>query len=296
MAAGAPATAGVIEQRRPGGPWAAGSLIGPSTLIVVLGLILPIVILFRYSFNAYKPRVLMVEAWTLENYIKFFSDPWYLNVFFTTVRVAMACTAICLILGFPLAYVLARTQTRFKNLLIMAEVLPLFVGNAVRAAGWMTLFGSKGFLNVSLEWIGLIDGPLQIMFTETAVIVGIISVNLPFMVLTLQSVIEGIDRSVEEAALSLGAGPWSVFRRVLWPLALPGSIAGVILTFILAMNAYATPVLLGGPKFKMMAPLVFGQMQLGNWPFGAAVSFVLMSTTLCLTAAANHWMQRRYRR
>ena len=178
----------------------------------------------------------------------------------------------------------------------MLVVLPLFVGNAVRAAGWMTVFGSKGFLNTTLMGLGLISTPLEIMFTETAVIIGIIAVNLPFMVLTLQSVIESIDRSVEEAAFSLGAGPWHMFRRVLWPLALPGIMAGTILTFILGMNAYATPVLLGGPKFKMMAPLVFGQFQLNNWPFGAAVAFVLMTTTLLLTASANTVMQRRYRR
>ena len=199
-------------------------------------------------------------------------------------------------LGFPLAYVLARTQVRFKNVLIMLVVLPLFVGNAVRAAGWMTAFGSKGFLNVALEWIGLIDKPLQIMFTEQAVVIGIVAVNLPFMVLTLQSVIEGIDRAIEEAAFSLGATPLDMFRRVLWPLALPGIIAGTLLTFILGMNAYATPVLLGGPKFKMMGPLVYGQFQLNNWPFGASVAFVLMTSTLLLTATANFLMQRRYRR
>ena len=274
----------------------AGALIGPATVIVGLGLLLPIAILFRYSLNQFRPRVMMVEAFTAENYIKFFSDPYYLGVFATTLRVALICTAICLVLGFPLAYVLARTQTRFKNLLIMLVVLPLFVGNAVRAAGWMTLFGSKGFLNVTLIKLGLIAEPLQIMFTEGAVIAGIIAVNLPYMVLTLQSVIEGIARDVEEAAFSLGAGPLTMVRRVLWPLALPGIAAGTILTFILGMNAYATPVLLGGPKFKMMGPLVFGQFQLNNWPFGAAVAFILMTATLGLTIAGNLIVQRRYRR
>ena len=105
--------------------------------------------------------------------------------------------------------------------------------------------------------LGLITKPFEIMFTEKAVIIGIIAVNLPFMVLSLQSVIEGIDRAVEEAAFSLGAPPLTMFRRVLWPLALPGILAGTILTFILAMNAYATPFLLGGPLFKMMAPVIY---------------------------------------
>jgi putative spermidine/putrescine transport system permease protein len=258
--------------------------------------LIPIVLLFRYSLNRFEPRVLMVEAVSAQNYLKFVADPYYRAVLFTTIRVALLCTVACLVLGFPLAYVLARTQTRFKNLLVMSIVLPLFIGNAVRAAGWMTLFGSKGLINVSLIALGIVSEPVQIMFTEPAVIVGIVAVNLPFMVLTLQSVIEGIDRSIEEAALSLGAGPWKTFRRVLWPLALPGIVAGAILTFILGMNAYATPVLLGGPQFKMMAPLVFGQFQLGNWPFGAAASFILMVTTLALTAVAGHWMQGRYRR
>jgi putative spermidine/putrescine transport system permease protein len=271
-------------------------LAGPATLFVAAGLLLPLAILFRYSFNTIDRRRIMLETFSLDNYIKFFADPYYTGVLATTLRVAALCTLVCLILALPLAYVLARTQSRYKNVLIMLVVLPLFVGNAVRAAGWMVAFGSKGFFNVSLMQFGVITQPLQIMFTEFAVIVGIIAVNLPYMVLTLSSVIEGINRNVEEAAFSLGAGPMKMFRRVLLPLALPGILAGTILTFILGMNAYATPVLLGGPKFKMMGPLVYGQFQLNNWPFGASVAFVLMSATLALTATANILVQRRFRR
>jgi putative spermidine/putrescine transport system permease protein len=241
-------------------------------------------------------RRIMHEAFSPDSYIKFFSDPYYLGVFWTTLRVAALCTLVCLVMALPLAYVLARTQTRFKNVLIMLVVLPLFVGNAVRAAGWMTIFGSKGFLNVTLMQLGVVSEPLEIMYTESAVVAGIIAVNLPYMVLTLQSVIEGINRNVEEAAFSLGAGPMTMFRRVLLPLSLPGILAGTILTFILSMNAYATPVLLGGPKFRMMGPLIYGQFQLNNWPFGASVAFVLMTATLGLTATANILVQRRFRR
>jgi len=274
----------------------AGMLVVPATIFVAIGLIGPIAILFRYSLNQFIPGQFMVDGLTIENYVKFFTDTFYLNVLWRTVRVAVVCTIACLIMGFPLAYVLARTQSRFKNLLIMLVVLPLFVGNAVRSAGWMTAFGSKGALNASLMGLGLIDQPIEIMFTEPAVIIGIIAVNLPFMVLTLQSVIEGINRNVEEAAFSLGAGPVAMFARVLWPLAMPGILAGTILTFILAMNAYATPVLLGGPKFQTMGPLVYGQFaQQNNWPFGGAISFILMTATLLLTIAANLIVQRRYR-
>ena len=283
-----------VEEARGGSLLSASALLGPATVVVVLGLLLPILILLRYSFNRFEPRVMMVEAVTLENYVKFFTDPFYTNIFWTTLRVALVCTAVCLVLAFPLAYVLARTQSRYKNVLLMLVVLPLFVGNAVRAAGWMTLFGSKGALNAGLLKLGAIDVPLEIMFTERAVVIGIIAVNLPYMVLTLQSVLEGIARNLEEAAFSLGAGPWIMFRRVLWPLALPGIMAGAILCFILAMNAYATPVLLGGPQFRMMGPLVFGQFRLNNWPFGAAIAFILMAATLLLTAAANVLIHKRY--
>lgn len=274
----------------------AATLIGPATIFVTIGLLIPILILFRYSLNAFVPGKLMVEALTWENYVLFFTDPYYTAAFYRTLRVAGIVTALGLVLAFPLAYVLARTQSRFKNLLIMLVVLPLFVGNAVRAAGWMTVFGNRGFLNVSLQWAGITAEPVRFMYTEFAVIVGILAVNLPYVVLTLQSVLEGIDRAVEDAAFSLGAGPLTMARRVLLPLAMPGFVAGAMFCFILTMNAYATPVLLGGPEFVMMGPLVYVQFAAkSNWPFGAAVSFVLMTATLLLTAAANLIVQRRYR-
>jgi len=292
----ATATAQFQSEEAPTSVLSAATLVGPATVFVAAGLLLPVGILFRYSLNTMDARRIMHEAFSLQNYLKFFADPYYLGVFWTTLRVAALCTLVCLVMALPLAYVLARTQTRFKNVLIMLVVLPLFVGNAVRAAGWMTIFGSKGFLNVTLMQIGLIHQPLEIMYTESAVVAGIIAVNLPYMVLTLQSVIEGINRNVEEAAFSLGAGPATMFRRVLLPLSLPGILAGTILTFILSMNAYATPVLLGGPKFRMMGPLIYGQFQLNNWPFGASAAFILMTATLGLTATANILIQRRYRR
>jgi putative spermidine/putrescine transport system permease protein len=290
------ATTTFHADERPSSLLSASALVGPATAFVTLGLLAPMAILLRYSFNRFDPRRMMIETFSLDNYVKFFADPYYTGVLWTTLRVAALCTVACLIMGLPLAYVLARTQSRYKNVMIMLVVLPLFVGNAVRAAGWMTLFGTKGFLNVTLMQFGIITAPLQMMFTEGAVVAGIIAVNLPYMVLTLQSVIEGINRNVEEAAFSLGAGPATMFRRVLLPLSLPGILAGTILTFILGMNAYATPVLLGGPKFKMMGPLVYGQFQLNNWPFGASVAFVLMTATLGLTATANILVQRRFRR
>jgi putative spermidine/putrescine transport system permease protein len=268
-------------------------LVGPATVVVVALLLLPLIILFRYSLNRFVPGQFMVEALTLENYAKVFSDPYYRTVLSRTAGIAALSTVLCLVIGYPAAYLLARTQSRFKTLLILLVVMPLFVGSAVRAAGWIVVFGHRGALNTALVWLGVVHNPLEIMYTPLAVIVGITGFNLPFMVLTLQSVIEGIDPVLEEAALGMGARPLTAFRRVTLPLSLPGVVAGSLLCFILGMNAYATPVLLGGPRFQMMAPLVYTQIsEQANWPLGGALAFVLMTATLLMTVGASTLMRR----
>ena len=296
MTAAALGTAARPSKPRPP-RWSAAGLIGPATVLVVLILLLPLVLLFRYSLNRFVPGQFMVDALTAENYVALVTDPYYRSVLTTTLLIAGLCTGICLVAGFPAAYALARAPARWKSWLLMLVVLPLFVGNAVRAAGWMLLLGDTGALNAGLRGLGLLTEPIHVMYTPAAVVIGICAVNLPFMVLTLQSVIESIDRHVEEAALSLGAGPIRTFAHVTLPLAMPGVIAGGILVFILGMNAYATPVLLGGPTLKMMAPVVYnriiGQM---NWPSGGALAFLLMIATLVLTTASHLLVQRRYRR
>ena len=181
-------------------------MVAPASIVVTIGIVLPIVILFRYSLNQFTPAKVMVDAVTLENYVKFFTDPFYRAILFRTIRVAALCTAICVVLAFPMAYCLARTRSRFKNLLLMAVILPLFVGNAVRAAGWMVLFGNQRLRQLDADGTRHHQRAAQIMYTEFAVVVGVIAVNLPFVVLTLQAVLEGIDRAIEEAALGLGAG------------------------------------------------------------------------------------------
>jgi putative spermidine/putrescine transport system permease protein len=155
------------REQRGGRLSTAAILVGPATIFVTIGLLLPILLLFRYSLNAFVPGKLMVEALTAENYVLFVTDPYYLAAFTRTLRVAVIVTALCVVLAFPLAYKLARTQSRFKNLLVMLVVLPLFVGNAVRAAGWMTLLGNRGFLNVTLQWIGLTTEPIRFMYTSS---------------------------------------------------------------------------------------------------------------------------------
>ena len=277
--------------------WRRTGALAPASLLVLAFLALPMLLMLRFSFNSFVPGKFMVEAVTVANYVKLATDPYYRHVLGLTLGVSASVTVLTLIAGWPIAQFLARTQSRHKGLLLLAVVLPLFVGNAVRAAGWMVAFGREGLINRLLQAIGLIEAPLQIMFTPTAVIIGIVSVNLPYVVLTLSSVIEGIDRRAEEAALSLGATPFETWRLVTLPLALPGLLAAGVLCFILSMNAYATPVLLGGPSFQMMAPVVADQvLQRANWPFGASLGFVLMLVTLGLTAGANWLVGRRYGR
>ncbi len=270
-------------------------LLMPATAVVVVFLALPLVLLFRYSLNRFVPGQFMVEALTAENYVKFFSDPYYFAVLRTTVLMALGVTLTCLVIAFPVAIAIARAPRRIKSLLIILTVVPLFVGNAVRAAGWMVAFGQKGLVYSLMEGSGL--APQTLMYTPTAVFIGIVSVNLPFVILTLQSVLEGIDISTQEAAANLGASPFEAFRLVILPLALPGVLAAGTLSFILTMNAYATPLLLGGPKFQMMAPVLANEvLNQNNWPFGGTIAFVLIGFTLLLTVTTNLAVARRYAR
>ena len=265
----------VIEQawhagrRREAG--AALSLLGPASLLMLLMLVAPLGFMLRDSLNRFDPTEMMIAAVTGENYLRFLVDPFYRSVLYTTIRVSVIVTATCLVFGLPMAWRLARSTSRWKSALVVLTVLPLFIGSTTRTA-------------------------VNLMYTEPAVILGIIAINLPFTVLTLQSVFEGIDPRLEEAAAAMGAAPSRAFWRIVFPLALPGVLIAAVLCFILCMNAFATPVLLGGPKFQMMAPLLFWAFSGdNNWPFAAALAFILMATTLGLTGLANVVIPRRYR-
>lgn len=272
-------------------------LVLPAGLLVLALLAAPMVILFRVSLNHFSPTDLMVEALTADNYIRAFQDPYYQNVLMTTLVMALLCTLLALILGFPAAYALARMESRWKSAVTILTLFPLVVGNVVRSAGWFALIGNDGAINAALRGLGLISAPVQMIYTPGAVIAGIVAVVLPYMILTLSSVIEGIPRHTEEAAANLGARPLVTFRRVILPLAMPGVAAGSVLVFILCMNAYATPVLLGGPQFKMMAPAVYDQfVRSNNWPFGAALAFLLLAATMILTTIGSALLGRRYGR
>ena len=291
MAATASAGAG---GKAPGAA-ATSALLLPATLLVLVVMVAPLALLFRYSLNLYSPTELMTEALSLRNYVAAVTDAYYLDTMATTVKVSVSCTLIALAAGFPAAYALARMQGRRKSWLALLTIFPLLVGGVVRSSGWLMLLGNAGLVNAALKWIGFIEEPLQMIYTPGAVVIALITVILPYMVLILASVIEAIPHSLEEAAFNLGARPLAVFRRVILPLALPGAAAASALVFILCMNAYATPVLVGGPKFKMMAPAVYDQfVRSTNWPFGAALALILLAVTLILTLAGSALLHRQY--
>ena len=275
----------------------AAALVVPATLLVVALLVGPMIYLARISLNHYDATQMMQAALTLENYAKAVADPYYRGVMATTLVMALICTTATLILGFPAGYWIARMQSRWKSLVTVLTLIPLLVGNVVRVAGWVGLLGNEGFVNAALMGAGLTSDPVKILYTPFAVALGTVAVVLPYMILTLASVIEAIPRAVEEAGANLGAPPGTVFRRIVWPLALPGVAAGCTLVFILCMNTFATAVLLGGSQFKMMAPAVYDQFSKGsNWPFGAALAFILLVATLTLTVVGSALLARRTRR
>ena len=273
---------------------AAAAFLSPALLVVSVMLLAPLALIARFSLDRYDLTELMIETVTGANYRRFVADPFYVGVLRTTLGVAVSSTALCLLLGLPIAYRVARMQSRWKTLVMLGIVMPLFIGNVARMVGWIILFARNGMLDSTLRWST--GHGLELMYTPFAVVAGIVSINLPVVILTVQSTIETIDPRVEEAAQSLGAPPGRSFWRVVWPLALPGTATAGILCFILAMNAFATPYLLGGPRFQMMAPLLYWEFSTNNnWPFASAMALILMATTLALTAFSTVLIPRRYR-
>jgi putative spermidine/putrescine transport system permease protein len=283
----------VGERRR--GAGAALVLLGPASLLMLVMLIVPLAFLARYSVNRFDPTEMMIAAITPANYLRFFTDPFYWGVLVTTIRVSVIVTLVCLALGLPIAWRLARSTSRWKSLFVVLTVLPLFIGSTIRTAGWIILFARGGMLDiVATRLLGL--GHVDLMYTETAVIAGIVAINLPFTILTLQSVFEGVDPRLEEAAGDQNPRHRQRKHYALKRAWRAGAHRAGVLCFILCMNAFATPLLLGGPRFQMMAPLLYWAFSTdNNWPFAAAIAFVLMGTTLGLTGLANIVIPRRYR-
>lgn len=219
----------------------------------------------------------------LRDFIDFFTDPFYLDILWTTIRVSLISTFISLLLGYPTAYFMARTKSRMKKVMIIIILFPFLVSAVVRSYGWMVLLGTNGLINQLLMGIGIISTPLKMLNTEFAVIVGMIHLLIPYMVLALLGVLQSIDPNVEYAAYSLGANPLQTFAKVVFPLSTPGIISGCVLVFTMSMTSYVTPKLLGGSKFRMMATMVVQEINVNfDWGAAAAISYILLGVILVI--------------
>lgn len=287
-------TAGMTA--RDGRNWGGASLVIPALILVAVFLLAPLGLILRYSFDLYDPIKLMQGVFSTQNYVQAVADPFYQKVLGTTAKISALSTVIVMLLAFPVAYYISRVESqRLRGWLIILTVLPLLLGNAVRSAAWMVVMGTKGVANALMIHVGLISEPIKILYTPTAVVIALVSVLLPFAIITLQSVMDSIPASLEEAGQSLGHSPFRTVLGVVLPLSMPGVVAAAAICFALAMNAYATPVLIGGPTMQMMGPVVYGQIaKANNWPFGSTLACILMAVTLILTVLSTRFLSRKY--
>jgi spermidine/putrescine transport system permease protein len=257
----------------------AWTLLAPGGLWLLAFFLIPILIMFAYSM---MPRGIyggVDPGFTLEHYRRFF-DPLYLDILRRTFVWSVTCTLICLLLGYPVAYAIARSG-RWKSFLLFLVVLPFWTSFLVRTFAMIFLMRDTGLLNSWLLRLGVTEEPITMLYTPFAVMVGLVHGFLPFMILPIYASLEKLDVSLLEAAEVLGARPAARFRRVTLPLSMPGVVAGCLLVFIPALGSFLTADLLGGAKQLMIGNLVQNQFSAArNWPFGSAASFIVMALVL----------------
>ena len=260
----------------PSFPWL---VIPPAGVLIVLFGV-PLLLVLAVSFASRGTYGGIEWALTFTNYTSI-ADPLYLRIFWRSLWLAIVTTVICLAMGFPLAYVIARAPRRWQGVLLFLVIIPFWTNFLVRTYAWMFILRTEGLLNQALLALGLIHEPLNLLFTDWAVLIGLVYGYLPFMVLPLYAALERLDRSLVEAAWDLYAKPVQVFTRVVLPLSRPGVIAGCVLVFIPSLGAYVTPDLLGGARTMMVGNLIQHQyLVVRDWPFGSSLSFVLMAGVL----------------
>jgi putrescine transport system permease protein len=214
---------------------------------------------------------------TFDNYLYLFQDSLYLVTYINSVKLAFISTCFCLLIGYPIAYGIARSPQPIRNILLLMVVVPFWISFLLRVYAWMGILKTKGLLNGLLLWAGIIDQPLELLYTDTAVYIGMIYSYLPFMILPLYANLEKLDIRLLEAAADLGARPWKVFKDITFPLSIPGVIAGCLLVFIPAIGEYVIPALLGGADTLMIGRLLFDEFfKNRDWPVASAVAIVLL--------------------
>ena len=257
------------------------------SLFLAAPLLILLSVFFLYPLIALFPESLIADGkFSLEHYRHFFREPLYGFILVRTIRIAAYVTVICFLIGYPVAYFLASLKNRkVSNLLMICVLLPFFTSILVRSYAWIVIFQTKGLINSIFLTLGIIERPLSILYTEMAVIIGMVHIMLPFMILPVYSVLKNLDRNLLRAARNLGASAVKAFVRVTFPLSLPGVGAGVMFTFILSLGFFITPALLGGPKTLMISTLIEQQInRLMNWEFAGAISVILLITTVVVVA------------
>lgn len=243
--------------------------------------LLPFALIILSSFLSHSENHLIELPFTLESYQQL-NHSIYLRIFEKSLLIAGLTTFFCLILGYPFAFIIARTKSRFKHLLLMLVIIPFWTSSLIRSYALIAMIKAKGIINSALLALGIIDQPLPLLFTNTAVLIGLIYNLLPFMILPILTNVERLDNRLIDAAHDLGASWFTTFRRIVIPLTMPGIIAGSILVFLPAMTMFYIPDILGGAKSILLGNLIQNQFLVAqNWPMGSAVSAVL---TLLLAA------------
>ncbi|MFO1088795.1 MAG: ABC transporter permease [Hyphomicrobiales bacterium] len=275
----------LADRRR---PWL---LVGPTVLALIVLMVIPIIIMFVYTFYEFVTAGVDKPAFSFENWHEFFTDTYYHMFLWKTARVSLITAALCALMGFPPAYFIAMTEFRHKWLLLLLLIVPFWISFTIRTYSWIHILGEKGAINSVLMGLGIIDQPLPMLYTEGAVIMGMIHFLLPYMILNIYVSLEGIDRNLISAARTLGCTRLQAFREVTLPLSLPGLMAGLLLTFVLAAGSYVTPQILGSNRDQLFGNLIFDTiMKELNWPMGSTLSIVLLVLLGILTAIYSRYM------
>ena len=259
-------------------------LAAPLAAFFGLFFIAPLLILLHVSLQADTAMTHM----TVAQFSRFLLDPFSLGVLGRTLFLGAEVTALCLVLGFPLAWVYVRGPAWSRPVVILVVLLPLLTSVVVRTFAWIVILGRQGIVNESLLSLGLIDTPLRLLYTEGGVVIALAQVQMPLMVLPLITALSRIDPNLDDASAALGAGSWRGFRRVTAPLCLPGVIAGCMLTYAAAITAFITQSLIGGGQMLFMPMYIYQQATaLQNWPFAAAISIIFLAAVLAVISLFN---------
>lgn len=248
--------------------------------ILVPGIVLLVLVMIIPLLQVILPSI-FGDGYPFQAYVEFFADSYYRGIFFRTLRIALITTLICMIFGVPTAYFISRCNKKWRGLLLAVSLFPLMTNSVIRSFAWITILGNKGLINTFLQSIGLIEKPVKLLYTESAIVVGSVYLFLPLMIVTVTGVMENIQDDMMEAAQSLGASRLTAFGKVIFPLALPGIIVGSILVFVGTLTAYTTPQLLGGNKNLVMATLLYQRaMSVGDWDGAAVISLIMIVVTI----------------